>query len=61
VISPYEYSGLAAVLILGFIVFGEVPSAHDGVGMLLIVGSGIYLFYRERIQGQDSAAEATLR
>ncbi|MEK9785934.1 MAG: DMT family transporter [Gammaproteobacteria bacterium] len=61
VISPYEYSGLAAVLILGFIVFGEVPSAHDGVGMLLIVGSGIYLFYRERIQGQDNAAEATLR
>jgi len=61
IISPYEYSGLAAVLVLGFLVFGEVPSVHDGLGMVLIVGSGIYLFYRERVQGQDNAAEATLR
>ena len=61
IISPYEYSGLAAVLVLGVIVFGEIPTVHDGIGMLLIVGAGIYLFNRERIQGQDNAAEATLR
>jgi len=48
-------------LVLGFLVFGEVPSVHDGLGMVLIVGSGIYLFYRERVQGQDNVAEATLR
>jgi len=28
---------------------------------VLIVGAGVYLFYRERVQGQDAAAEATLR
>jgi len=33
----------------------------ETTGMVLIVGAGIYTFYRERIQGQDAAAEATLR
>ncbi len=61
VISPYEYSGLAAVMILAFAVFGDIPSALEATGMVLIVGAGIYLFYRERVQGQDAAAEATLR
>ncbi len=61
VISPYEYSGLAAVLILAFMIFGDVPSTSEAIGMVLIVGAGVYLFYRERIQGQDAAAEATLR
>jgi len=61
VISPYEYSGLAAVMILAFAVFGDIPSALEAAGMVLIVGAGIYIFYRERVQGQDAAAEATLR
>ena len=61
VISPYEYSGLATVLILSFMIFGDVPSVFETVGMVLIVGAGIYTFYRERIQGQAAATEATLR
>ena len=61
VISPYEYSGLASVGILAFFVFGEVPNIQAITGMLLIVGAGIYLFNRERLQGQDNAAEASLR
>ena len=61
VISPYEYSGLASVLILGFLVFGDVPSLSEMIGMVLIVGAGIYIFYRERVRDQDAAAEATLR
>ena len=61
VISPYEYSGLATVLMLSFMIFGDVPSVFETTGMVLIVGAGIYTFYRERIQGQDAAAEATLR
>ena len=61
VISPYEYSGLATVLILSFVIFRDVPSVFETVGMVLIVGAGIYTFYRERIQGQAAATEATLR
>jgi drug/metabolite transporter (DMT)-like permease len=61
VISPYEYSGLAVVIVLAFIVFGDVPSTSEVIGMVLIVGAGVYVFYRERIQGQQDAAEATLR
>jgi drug/metabolite transporter (DMT)-like permease len=49
------------VLILSFMIFGDVPSVFETVGMALIVGAGIYTFYRERIRGQAAAAEAALR
>ena len=61
VISPYEYSGLAAVMILAFAACRDIPSALEATGMALIVGAGIYLFHREQVQGQDTVAEATLR
>jgi hypothetical protein len=38
-----------------------VPSFNIAIGMVLIVGSGIYIFYRERIRGESVASEASLR
>jgi hypothetical protein len=39
----------------------DVPSASEAVGMLLIVGSGMYLYYREHLRGQAVATETPLR
>jgi drug/metabolite transporter (DMT)-like permease len=35
-------------LLLGFFVFGEVPDAITIIGSLIVVGTGMYTFYRER-------------
>ena len=34
---------------LGFIVFGDVPGFYTAIGAGIVVSSGLYLFYRERV------------
>ena len=61
VISPYEYSLLIWMILLGYLVWGDVPSFNIAIGMVLIVGAGIYIFYRERIKSESITSEATIR
>lgn len=60
-ISPFEYSGLIATMIGGFIFWGDIPSTNEAFGMVLIVGSGLILFYRENLKKQEVASGAPLR
>lgn len=60
-ISPFEYSGLIATMIGGFIFWGDIPSTNETFGMVLIVGSGLILFYRESLKKQEVASGAPLR
>ena len=34
--------------LFGYVVFGDVPAPAVGAGALIVVASGLYLFYRER-------------
>ena len=61
VISPYEYSLLIWMILLGYLVWGDVPSVNIAIGMALIVGAGIYIFYRERMISESVDREATMR
>lgn len=47
VVSPFRYSALVWGLLIGFFVWGDVPTGLDWIGILLIVGSGIYIIHRE--------------
>ena len=49
IITPFEYSAFIWVIILGYIIFGEIPRATVLFGGFLIIVSGIYIIYRERI------------
>lgn len=60
-ITPFEYSGLLASIVCGYLFWSDVPSASEAIGMLLIVGSGMYLYCRELIRGQAVATETPLR
>src|SRR5262249_32937422 len=50
VLAPFSYSQLLWVSVLGFLVFGEVPSIWTIVGAAFIVGSGLYTAHRERVR-----------
>ena len=60
VISPYEYSLLIWMILLGYLVWGDVPSFNIAIGMVLIVGAGIYIFYRERIKSESVDSDASV-
>jgi drug/metabolite transporter (DMT)-like permease len=61
VVSPYEYSFLIWMILWGYLFWGDIPSASEAAGMLLIVSAGIYMFYREHIRNQELAIDTTLR
>ncbi len=42
-IAPFEYSALIYSTILGYVFWDEVPSTLSGIGMVLIVFTGIYV------------------
>ncbi|MEM0900653.1 MAG: DMT family transporter [Pseudomonadota bacterium] len=49
-VAPFRYSRLVFALIVGFVIFGEVPDLWMTLGSILIVGSGLYALYRERLR-----------
>ncbi len=49
VTSPFEYSSFVFVGIMGYLFFAEIPSQSIIYGGILIILSGIYVAYRERL------------
>lgn len=47
-ISPYFYCELVGVTLLGFLVFGDIPTANTWLGAALIIACGLYIAHRER-------------
>lgn len=59
-VAPFRYTALVWAILLGFLVFGDVPDAAMIVGASIVVGSGLYALYRERGAGRRKpAAEST--
>ncbi|KRA56060.1 DMT family transporter [Devosia sp. Root635] len=53
VIAPFEYVSLLLTLVVGFIVFADIPTAAMILGALIIVASGIAVILREHYLGLD--------
>ena len=57
-IAPFRYTALLWAMLLGYLVFGDVPDGMMVLGASIIVASGLYAFYRERIRHREVAARA---
>ncbi|MBC8717509.1 MULTISPECIES: DMT family transporter [Brucella/Ochrobactrum group] len=49
-VSPFRYSSLLWAILLSTIVFNQAPDSYTIAGSVLVVGSGIYMVYRENIR-----------
>jgi len=47
VIAPFVYQQVIYMALFGYIVFGDVPGAAVWTGAAIVIGSGLYLFWRE--------------
>ncbi|MFP4327237.1 MAG: DMT family transporter [Paracoccaceae bacterium] len=61
VVAPFEYVGLPMAVIWGWLIFGEWPGLPVWAGMILIAGSGIFVFLRERMLARPVAAATRVR
>ncbi|HEV7478432.1 MAG TPA: DMT family transporter [Burkholderiales bacterium] len=48
VIAPFVYQQVIYMALFGYLVFGDVPAPAVWIGASIVVGSGLYLFARER-------------
>lgn len=48
VLAPFIYSQMIWMIMLGYFVFGDVPSHWTLAGAAIVIGSGLYLISRER-------------
>jgi drug/metabolite transporter (DMT)-like permease len=54
VVAPFRYVAIVWALILGYLVWGDVPNLLANAGIVLLVGSGIYILHRERLRGRSA-------
>lgn len=58
VVTPFRYSRILFALVLGILLFDELPDAQTLLGATVIVGSGIYTLLRERRLARAARAAA---
>ena len=49
VLAPFVYGEIIWMVALGYLVFGDVPGLWTLAGGSIVVASGLYLWYRERV------------
>ncbi|MEY8838468.1 EamA/RhaT family transporter, partial [Cribrihabitans sp. XS_ASV171] len=54
-VTPFRYSRIVFALMIGYVVFDERPDALMLLGSAVIVASGIYTVWRERIVWRERA------
>jgi len=50
VIGSFRYASVLWALGIGYVVWGDVPNAPALLGIVVIVGSGLYILHRERMR-----------
>ena len=61
VVSPFRYSNVVLSILLGFLIFGELPDLFACAGIALIAGSGIYAIHREQVRQRAEQAQLAER
>jgi drug/metabolite transporter (DMT)-like permease len=57
-VVPFQYTSLIWAILLGYAVWGDVPTPAAALGAALIVGSGLFVFHREQKASATVQADA---
>lgn len=55
VVAPFEYTSMLLGIVVGYLVFGDIPTVHMLIGGLIVVAAGIFIIWRERQLGLERA------
>jgi drug/metabolite transporter (DMT)-like permease len=47
-VAPFRYAGIVWAILLGFLIWNQLPDAPSLIGMLVLTSAGLYTFYREQ-------------
>jgi S-adenosylmethionine uptake transporter len=60
-VAPFEYVALPLAIMWGWLIWGDLPDIWVAAGIALIMGSGVYVFVRERIRARPVSSRRPLR
>lgn len=49
ILGPFIYTGLLSMTLIGYVVFGDIPTLWTLAGATVVISAGLYLLYRERV------------
>lgn len=55
-IAPFEYTSMLLGIAVGYLAFGDVPTAHVLVGGAIVVMAGLFIIWREQRLGLERGA-----
>ena len=61
VVSLYEYSLIIWSILTGYILFNNIPTFRTFVGVSIIIGAGIYIYFREKTKDQFIVTDTPTR
>ncbi len=56
--APFRYTAVLFAMVLGYGIWGEVPTGWAWLGIALLVGSGLYMLHSERGRNRTAALDA---
>lgn len=57
VVSPFRYSSVVWAILLGYLIWGDIPNWLAVLGTLIIVASGLYTMHRETLHLRPAKAD----
>jgi drug/metabolite transporter (DMT)-like permease len=59
-IAPFEYTSIVLGILIGYFIFGDVPTWTMLAGTTIVVGAGIFVILREHALGLERKAQRKL-
>lgn len=53
VLAPLQYLEIVSATIFGYLVFGDFPDTLKWLGISIIIGSGLFILWRERLTARE--------
>jgi drug/metabolite transporter (DMT)-like permease len=57
ILAPFFYLQILGSVFFGYFVFGNIPDRWTVIGSSTVIGSGLYLLYRERVRHKFPSAD----
>ena len=57
-VAPFEYVAMPLSIFWGFLVFNTIPDLQSLGGMVMIIGSGLYIVWRETALKQNVSEQS---